>query len=166
MVTSFRYLGRVVLAADYYCLALVRNYSRARALWERITRILIRKRAEPRLSDFFFKAMVQVLLIFSAETWVFTPVWSGSWERYKTRWCGVLQGGSHCRKQTESGITPLRKCKWRMRYLRLWRITFGEGRTRPGSTLLRNWFWTCVGVRIGHQGHGWGCSGGRRRTST
>ena len=79
MVTSFRYLGRVILAADYYCLALVRNYSRARAFWERITRILIRKRAEPRLSDFFFKAMVQVLLIFSAETWVFTPVWSGSW---------------------------------------------------------------------------------------
>ena len=38
-----------------------------------MTRILIRKGAELRVSIFFFKAVVQAVLIFDSETWVVTP---------------------------------------------------------------------------------------------
>ena len=50
-----------------------RNLSRARAVWKRMTRILSREGAEPRVSGFLFKAMVQAVLVFGSETWVVTP---------------------------------------------------------------------------------------------
>ena len=37
------------------------------------TRILSREGAEPRVSVFFFVAVVQSVLLFRKETWVFTP---------------------------------------------------------------------------------------------
>ena len=58
MVTSFRYLGRVISAADNDCPEMVRDLSQAREMWKRMTRILSREGAEPRVSGFFFKAMV------------------------------------------------------------------------------------------------------------
>ena len=45
MVTSFQYLGRVILAADEYWPAVVRNFSWVRAVWKRMTIILIREGA-------------------------------------------------------------------------------------------------------------------------
>ena len=41
MVTSFRYLGQVLLAEDDDCPELVSNLSQARAVWRRMMRILI-----------------------------------------------------------------------------------------------------------------------------
>ena len=51
----------------------VNNLSRARAVWKWMTRILSREGAEPRVSIFFFKAVVQAVLLFGLETWVVTP---------------------------------------------------------------------------------------------
>ena len=73
MVTSFRYLGRVILAADDDCQAVVRNLFWARAVWRRMTCILSRDGASPRVSDFFIKSMVQAVLLFGLETWVVLP---------------------------------------------------------------------------------------------
>ena len=53
--------------------SVARNLSLARAVWKRMTRILSREGAEPRVSVFFFKAVVQVVLLFGEETWVVTP---------------------------------------------------------------------------------------------
>ena len=50
---------------------------RSRTVWKRITRILSRKGVEQRVSRFFFKAVVQAVLIFGAETWVVTPRMGG-----------------------------------------------------------------------------------------
>ena len=47
--------------------------SQARAVWKRMTRILSREGAELQVSVFFFKAVVQDMLIFGSETWVVTP---------------------------------------------------------------------------------------------
>ena len=55
MVTSFRYLGRVISAADEDCTAVVRNLSRARVVWKSMTRILSREGAKPRVSKFSLK---------------------------------------------------------------------------------------------------------------
>ena len=47
MVTSFRYLGRVILTADDEWRVVVKKLSRARAVWRRMAHILSRKGAAP-----------------------------------------------------------------------------------------------------------------------
>ena len=39
-----------------------------------MTRILSREGAEPRVYGFFFKTVLQVVLLFGSETWVVTPL--------------------------------------------------------------------------------------------
>ena len=60
------------MAADDDWPVVVSNLSQARAVWKRMTRILSREGAEPRLSGFFFKSVVPVVLLFDSETWVVT----------------------------------------------------------------------------------------------
>ena len=72
MVTSFRYLGRLISAVDNDCLVLVRNLALAKALWQRLMKILIREGAAPQVFAFFFKAVVQLVLFFGEKTWVVT----------------------------------------------------------------------------------------------
>ena len=45
--------------------------AKARAVWRMMMRILSREGARPRVSMFFFKAIVQLVLIFGADTWMF-----------------------------------------------------------------------------------------------
>ena len=52
---------------------MVRNLYRARSVWKRMTQILSREGAAPRVSGFFSKAVLQVVMIFGSETWVVTP---------------------------------------------------------------------------------------------
>ena len=52
------------MAADDDWPAVVRNLSRAREVWKRMTRILSREGIELQVSVFFFKAVVQVVLLF------------------------------------------------------------------------------------------------------
>ena len=73
MTTSFRYLGRVISAADNDWPEVVRNLAKAQAVWKRVTRILSREGARPQVSGFFFKDVVQSVLLFGAETWVVNP---------------------------------------------------------------------------------------------
>ena len=63
----------MILVADDDWPSVARNLSRERAVWKRMIIILIRKGAEPRVSRFFFKAVVQAVMLFSADTWVGTP---------------------------------------------------------------------------------------------
>ena len=73
MVTSLKYLGRVILATDDDWPAVVRNLARSKTVWRRILRILSREVSTPQVYGFFFKAVIQVVLLFRAETWVVTP---------------------------------------------------------------------------------------------
>ena len=41
--------------------------------WGKLVRILSREGAEKRVSGTFFKAVVQQVLLFGADTWVLTP---------------------------------------------------------------------------------------------
>ena len=85
-VTSLQYLRRVILAADNGWPAVVRNLSRVRLVCKRMTIILSREGVDPRVSGFFFKVVVQAVLIFGSETWVSTH-----------RMVRVLGGGSRTR---------------------------------------------------------------------
>ena len=88
MVLSFKYLGRVLLAVDDDWPAVIQNLKKARAVWRQMPRILIREGARPRVYGFFFKAVVQSVLLFGAETWVFTP--------HTVRVLGVFQDQVAC----------------------------------------------------------------------
>ena len=72
-VPRFTYLGRVMTAGDDDWPALAGNLAKARKSWGRLQGILRREGATPRISGTFFKAVVQQVLLFGAETWVVTP---------------------------------------------------------------------------------------------
>ena len=74
MVLSFKYLGRVISAADNDWTAVTRNMTQARAVWRRTIRILIWEVARSRVSISFFKLAVPLVLLFGVETWVVTPL--------------------------------------------------------------------------------------------
>ena len=72
-VPRFTYLGRVMTAGDDNWPAVAGNLAKARRSWGRLQRILRREGVTPRISGSFFKAVVQQVLLFGAETWVITP---------------------------------------------------------------------------------------------
>ena len=89
MVTSFQYLGRMILAADDDFLDVVSNFSSSRSVWKIMTRVLSRDGVEPRVSWFFFKTVVRALLLFRAGTCVVTPRMVRLLGGSRTMWSGV-----------------------------------------------------------------------------
>ena len=73
MVTSFKYLGRLISETDNNWPAGMRNLAWAKTVLNRILRILGRGEVTPRVSRLFFKAVIRAVLIFGAENWVVTP---------------------------------------------------------------------------------------------
>ena len=73
MVTYFKHLGRVLSAADDDWLVVVQNIVKAWMVWRRMSRILIREGEIPWVSGFFFKTVIQSMLLLYAETRVVTP---------------------------------------------------------------------------------------------
>ena len=76
MVTSLKYLGQVISTADDDWTAVMNKLSQERKVWSRMANIRSREGEAPQVSGFFFKAVVQVVLLFGEDTWVFTP-WIG-----------------------------------------------------------------------------------------
>ena len=72
-VPSFKYLGRILTEGDDEWPAVARNLEKSQKSWGRLQGILSREGATKRVSGHFFKAVVQQVLLFGAETWVMTP---------------------------------------------------------------------------------------------
>ena len=72
-VATFQYMGRVMTAGGDYWPAVAGNLVKSRKSWVRLSRILSREGSGRRVSGNFFKAVVQAVLLFGAETWVVTP---------------------------------------------------------------------------------------------
>ena len=70
---SFKYLGRILTAGEDDWPAVAGNLRKARKSWGRLHRILRREGANKRVSGNFFKAVVQQLMLFGADTWVVAP---------------------------------------------------------------------------------------------
>ena len=77
-VPRFTYLGRVMTAGDDDWSAVAGNLAKARKSCGRLQGVLRREGATPRISGNVFKAVVQQVLLFGAETWVLQ---SSSWRR-------------------------------------------------------------------------------------
>ena len=73
MVSTFKYLGWVMTAGYDDWPAVAGNLVKARNIWGRLSHILSREGADKRVSGNFFKAVVQAVLLFGAETWVLKP---------------------------------------------------------------------------------------------
>ena len=113
MVTYFKYLGQVILARVDNWTALVRNLAQAKTVWSRMSCILSREGATPRLSGFFLKDMIQAVLIFRAETWVVNPCMGNS-----------PGGGSYPGGETVDGKYPAEENVW---YLEIHLVGGGNG---------------------------------------
>ena len=68
MVPSFKYLGGLLLVSYNDWLAVIRNLIKSRVVWWRMIRILIREGLRPQVSGFFFKSVIQLVLLLGAET--------------------------------------------------------------------------------------------------
>ena len=68
--TKVQYLGRILTEGDDNWPAVAGNLVQARNSWGRLQGILIREGATKRVLGDFFKAVVQQVLLFGAETWV------------------------------------------------------------------------------------------------
>ena len=71
-VSTFKYLGRVMTAVDDNWPSVAGNLVKSQKSWGRLSWILSREGANNRVSGNFFKAVVQAVLLFGAETWVLT----------------------------------------------------------------------------------------------
>jgi hypothetical protein len=68
-VSSFRYLGRMLCDDDNDWLAISTNLKKARTQWSMIARLLSRDGANYRTMGYFYKAIVQSVLLYGSETW-------------------------------------------------------------------------------------------------
>ena len=81
-VTSFKYLGRVLIVADDNWPVVVGNLKKPWKRWAWMTRILVREGANPRVLGVFFEVLVQAVLIFLSEMRVLASAWEGPWEDF------------------------------------------------------------------------------------
>jgi Reverse transcriptase (RNA-dependent DNA polymerase) len=68
-VDSFRYLGRPLVADSSDWLAVTYNIKKARGRWSQVSRVLSKQQINPKAAGFFYKAVVQSVLLFGCETW-------------------------------------------------------------------------------------------------
>ena len=61
------------MATDDHWPAVVITLAWVNTVWRRMLRIISREVATHQVSGFFFKDMIQALMLFGAETWVITP---------------------------------------------------------------------------------------------
>ena len=73
-VPRFKYLGRILTEGDDNWPVVAGNFSKARKSWGRLQRILSREGPTKRVSGNFFKAVVQQVMLFGAETCVVSPM--------------------------------------------------------------------------------------------
>jgi hypothetical protein len=67
-VRAFLYLGRKLSSSDDDWLDVIKNLAKARQRWARISRVLTREGATPRVSAMFYKVVIQTVLLYGSET--------------------------------------------------------------------------------------------------
>ncbi len=71
-VEVFRYLGRMMVKDDNNIQAMQHQLRKARGSWARVEQVLRSKNTTPWVAAKFYKAVVQVVLLYSSETWNLT----------------------------------------------------------------------------------------------
>ena len=72
-VEVFKYLGRLLAYDDNDTQTVRGNLKKAHSDWVRLSRTIRAKNASPRVCGIFYKATVQLILLFGSETWNLSP---------------------------------------------------------------------------------------------
>ena len=83
---------------DYDWLVVVGNLWKAQKRWGRLSQILIREGADPKVSGNFYKAVAQAVLLFGAETWVLTPRMEQALDSFQHRVASSIAGKQSWRR--------------------------------------------------------------------
>lgn len=102
----FRYLGRPLSATDNDWPALYSNLLKARQKWARISRLLAREGASPKVSAMFYKAIVMSVLLYGSETWVITSSMMKTLEGFHNRVARQLTGRRPRRRNDGTWFYP------------------------------------------------------------
>ena len=71
-VTYFKYLVRLINATDNGWTEVIVKPQKARKSWYHLSRIFVREGSDPGMSNRFYLAVVQTVLLFGKATWVMT----------------------------------------------------------------------------------------------
>ena len=85
MVTSFKYLGQVILAMDNDWPEVARNLARAKTVWRRMSHILSREGATPKMSGLFYKAVYRQYFSSEQRPGWSPPAWARPWGGFQTQ---------------------------------------------------------------------------------
>ena len=96
----FKYLERVLKANNDDWPALVGKLGKAMRSWGRLSRVLGREGADPKVSRALYTAVTQAVLLFGAETWVLTPRMEKSLESFQS-WVGMKITGRQPRQRKD-----------------------------------------------------------------
>ena len=72
--TQFKYLGRVLDEKDDDNHAIDRQLKRAKAKWARVGKVLSVQTTDPRVRGYFYKAILQAVLLYGSESWVISEI--------------------------------------------------------------------------------------------
>ncbi len=84
-VEVFKYLGRLLAYDDNDTRAVRGNIKKAQGVWARLSRTIRSENAPPRACSVFYKATVQLILLFGSKTWNLSPVSLKSLEGFHIR---------------------------------------------------------------------------------
>ena len=105
-VLEFRYLGRLLTATDDDWPAVAGNIRKAWVRWGRLTRVMGREGADPKVSRIFYTAVTQQVLLFGAETWVLTRKMESALDAFQGRVARRLTGRQPRRGRDERWFYP------------------------------------------------------------
>jgi hypothetical protein len=103
-VSEFKYLGRILDSKDSDIPAVEQNLRKARQKWGRISRILSKESAKPRVMASFYKAIVQSVLLYGAESWVISERTLLKLRSFHRR-CARYITGQHIRENDDGSWT-------------------------------------------------------------
>ena len=98
-VLTFKYMGRVLTAGDDDWLAVVGKLGKARRSWGRLSRVLGREGADPKVSRKFYTAVSQAVLLFGEEIWVLNPRMEKALDSFQFRVARRITGRQTRRKK-------------------------------------------------------------------
>jgi hypothetical protein len=104
IVTEFKYLGQVVEKQDDDWPAMNWNIRRAQSAWGRLRRILSREGAKPKTMATIYKAVVQAVLLYGAESWVLSLAMEKKLDSFH-HCCAWYITGQHIRQNPDESWT-------------------------------------------------------------
>ena len=91
-VSEFRYLGRLLTETGDNWPAVDGNIKKAGRSWGRLARLLGREGADPNVSQTFYIAVAQAVLLFKSETWILTARMEKALDTFQSRVAQKITG--------------------------------------------------------------------------